>query len=33
VFDSVPPRTIDLNKKALEAGFKAAEEIMAALKK
>lgn len=33
VFDSVPPRTIDLNKKALEVGFKAAEEIMAVLNK
>ncbi|MBU7013431.1 MAG: 2-oxoacid:ferredoxin oxidoreductase subunit gamma [Theionarchaea archaeon] len=31
VFDSVPPRTIDLNKKALEVGFKAAEDVLAAL--
>lgn len=28
VFDSVPPRTIELNRKALEAGFKAAEEAL-----
>ncbi len=30
VLDSVPPRTIELNKKALQTGFKAAEEAMAA---
>jgi 2-oxoglutarate ferredoxin oxidoreductase subunit gamma len=29
VLDSVPPRTIELNKKALQTGFKAAEEVMA----
>ncbi len=29
VVESVPPRTIDLNKKALEIGFKAAEEALA----
>lgn len=28
VLDSVPPRTIELNKKALQTGFKAAEEVM-----
>lgn len=28
VFDSVPPRTIELNRKALQAGFKAAEEAL-----
>jgi 2-oxoglutarate ferredoxin oxidoreductase subunit gamma len=28
VLDSVPPRTIELNKKALEIGFKAAEETV-----
>ncbi|MBU6997296.1 MAG: 2-oxoacid:ferredoxin oxidoreductase subunit gamma [Theionarchaea archaeon] len=33
VFDSVPPRTIDLNKKALEVGFKAADDARAALTK
>lgn len=32
VFDSVPPRTIELNRKALQAGFKAAEEVMAKTK-
>lgn len=29
VLDSVPPRTIELNKKALQAGFKAAEDALA----
>jgi len=29
VIDSVPPRTIDLNKKALQLGIKAAEEALA----
>jgi 2-oxoglutarate ferredoxin oxidoreductase subunit gamma len=29
VFDSVPPRTIELNRKALETGYKAAETVMA----
>ena len=29
VLDSVPPRTIELNKKALQTGFKAAEEALA----
>ena len=29
VLDSVPPRTVDLNKKALQAGFDAAEKAMA----
>ena len=30
VMETVPPRTIELNKKALQAGFKAAEDAMAA---
>jgi 2-oxoglutarate ferredoxin oxidoreductase subunit gamma len=28
VLDSVPPRTIELNKKALQVGFEAAEEVI-----
>lgn len=30
VLDSVPPKTIELNKKALKAGFEAAEKVMKA---
>ncbi len=32
VLETVPPRTIELNKKALQTGFKAAEEVMAKVK-
>jgi Pyruvate/2-oxoacid:ferredoxin oxidoreductase gamma subunit len=28
VLDSVPPRTIELNKKALQVGFTAAEKVI-----
>jgi len=32
VLETVPPKTIELNKEALQAGFKAAEEVMAKVK-
>ena len=32
VLETVPPKTIELNKKALQTGFKAAEKVMAKVK-